>query len=211
MSEFDIRKLSPEIMDDFFDFFDNRAFSDGSPFGPCYCNAYNMSKERIHKDLFERAKEFGGGSEGWHRAIRTSAEQMILDGELKGYLAFDDGIAVGWCNANDRANYYRVGEFDLSEIPDDIGFDNCSRGEIKSIVCYIISPDHRGRGMATALLQKVIDDATEDGYLYVETYPMIGGGYAGMAYTGPVSMYEKRGFFVHEQHGEACVMRKRLR
>ena len=33
------------------------------------------------------------------------AEQQISDGALRGYLAYVDGISIGWCNVNDRANY----------------------------------------------------------------------------------------------------------
>lgn len=46
---------------------------------------------------------------------------MVQAGEIKGYLAFDNGIAIGWCNANDRLNYYRTGEFDLHTLPKDEG------------------------------------------------------------------------------------------
>ena len=44
-----IKALSPELENDYFDFFDNRAFSDGSPYYPCYCNAFNMSVGEIVK------------------------------------------------------------------------------------------------------------------------------------------------------------------
>ena len=43
MNEITIKALSPDLEKDYFDFFDNRAFSDGSPYYPCYCNAFNMS------------------------------------------------------------------------------------------------------------------------------------------------------------------------
>ena len=37
MKEIVIKKLSQELNKDYLDFFDNRAFSDGNPNGPCYC------------------------------------------------------------------------------------------------------------------------------------------------------------------------------
>ena len=46
-----IKALTPELINDYFDFFDNRAFSDDSPFYPCYCNAFNMSLEQIKTQL----------------------------------------------------------------------------------------------------------------------------------------------------------------
>ena len=57
-----IKALSPELEDDYFDFFDNRAFSDGSPYYPCYCNAFNMSVGEIVK-MRELAKQYGDGYE----------------------------------------------------------------------------------------------------------------------------------------------------
>ena len=209
--EYEIKRLSPEIADEFFDFFDNRAFSDGSPFYPCYCNAYNMSKDRINEEFHKRSQEYGGGAEGWKRAIRESAEKMINSGELKGYLAFDGGKAVGWCNSNDRLNYYRVGEFDLSDFPDDKACDYCAeKGEIRSVVCFEISPEYRGKGMASALLGRVCEDAAADGYSYVEGYPAKDGGYMGMAFTGPLKMYEKLGFDVYMQTESLIIVRKKL-
>lgn len=57
--EYVIKSLTPDLAEDYFDFFDNRAFSDGSPFYPCYCNAFNLSKERMKKELYQRAEEYG--------------------------------------------------------------------------------------------------------------------------------------------------------
>ncbi len=42
-----VRRLTQDLLEDYLDFFDHRAFSDGSPFYPCYCTAFNMSRERI--------------------------------------------------------------------------------------------------------------------------------------------------------------------
>ncbi len=39
------------------------------------------------------------------RVSREVAAQQIDSGILRGYLAFVDGIAIGWCNANDKANF----------------------------------------------------------------------------------------------------------
>ncbi len=46
MNEITIKALSPDLEKDYFDFFDNRAFLDGSPYYPCYCNAFNISTDR---------------------------------------------------------------------------------------------------------------------------------------------------------------------
>lgn len=209
---FEIRKMSPELADDYFDFFENRAFSDGSPFYPCYCTAYNMSKERLDEDFVRKSKEYGGGDEGWKRALRECAERMISADEVQGYLVYDGDTVVGWCNSNDRLNYYRVSEFDPSDAPADKACAYCSRkGEIKSAVCFEIAPGYRGKGIATLLLNKVCEDAKADGYSYVEGYPAKDGGYDGIAFTGPMKLYEKLGFEVYEQFDDYAIVRKDLR
>lgn len=40
-----IKRLTPDLSDDYFDFFENRAFTDNSPYR-CYCQMYQMTKEQ---------------------------------------------------------------------------------------------------------------------------------------------------------------------
>ena len=207
--EIETRALTPDLADAYIDFFDNRAFPDGSPYFPCYCNAFNMSTDEI-ENMRKQAKLYGGGTEGWQKALRESAAQMVRESRIRGYLAFDDGVAIGWCNANDRMNYNRVGEFDLDNVPEERAPSDCERkGQIRSIVCFEISPDYRGMGIATQLLNKVCDDARAEGYEYVEAYPT-DGEQNSLAFTGPVRMYEKAGFTEFRREGSTIVMRKQL-
>jgi ribosomal protein S18 acetylase RimI-like enzyme len=88
---------------------------------------------------------------------------------------------------------------------------NCSGpGEVKAIVCFEIAPEYRGKGIASMLLQRVCEDAKAEGFKYVEAYPVKDGGYMGMAFTGPIHMYEKAGFEVIEQKDQTFVVRKKL-
>ena len=206
-----IRRLAPDLLEDYLDFFDHRAFSDGSPFYPCYCSAFNMSRERIQDEFFRQAEINGGGNEGWRKALHDSAAHMVKNGEIQGYLAYDNNMAVGWCNANDRLNYYRTGEFDLDAVPPDEPRDDSQhKGEVKSVVCFEIAPDYRGKGIATMLLDRVCQDALEEGYAFAEAYPVKEEGLRGLAFTGPRRLYEKAGFMITAQTGSTLVMRKRL-
>ncbi len=208
--EIAIKALTPELAEAYFDFFDHRAFSDGSPYYPCYCNAFNMSAKEI-EEMREQAKRYGGGVEGWQKALRASAAQMVEEGRIRGYLAFDNGLAIGWCNANDRMHYYRVGAFDLDQVPEDRAPSDCQReGQVKSIVCFEISPEYRGKGIATQLLNQVCADAYAEGYEYVEAYPS-DQAQNSLAFTGPVRLYEKAGFTECSRVGSTIVMRKKLR
>lgn len=83
---------------------------------------------------------------------REIAEQQIASGALRGYLAYVGGEAIGWCNANDKANFPidSCGETHFhSDIPN---------REI-AVVCFEVAPNFRGQGVATALLNRVISDA----------------------------------------------------
>ena len=93
----EIKPLTPELADDYFDFFENRAFTDNSPYR-CYCQVYQMSKAQYQAMYDDAAKNPGPAS-------RAEAERQIAYGILRGYLAFVDGLSIGWCNANDRVNY----------------------------------------------------------------------------------------------------------
>ena len=111
-----------------------------------------MSREQIDKELFGKSEIYGGGAENWKRALRESAVKMVRAGVIKGYLAFVDGLAVGWCNANDRMNYFRVGEFDLDNVPSYEKPVGCQKkGQIKSVVCFEIAPGYRGNCIASCI------------------------------------------------------------
>ena len=208
-----IKKMSPLLAADYFDFFDNRAFSDNSPFYPCYCNAFQMTKEQI-ADVF---KEGGGNSEhteGVRLALRNSAMRMVEQNMIQGYLAYDGEVSIGWCNANDKRNYIRVGEFDLDDVSDHEDYIPLQQEEkaekIKSVVCFEIAPEYRGKGIATALLNRVCEDAKQEGYDKVEVYPVLRDAYEKLDFTGPVHLYEKAGFVRISQQGKMLVMQKDL-
>ena len=197
-----IQPLSPALIHDYFDFFDHRAFSDDSPFYPCYCNAFNLSAEEIRKDLLSQKAS-------WQQALRESAWRMVQAGDIQGYLAYDGDVPVGWCNANDRMNYARVGEFDLEHVPEDAPPRDCpGKGIVKSIVCFEIAPDYRGKGIASLLLKRVCADAKSAGYACVEGYPQVHPQNAALAFTGPVGLYEKAGFTEYYREESRITMRK---
>lgn len=48
MAQYMMERLTPDLLEDYFDFFEYRAFSDGSPFYPCYCNAFNKYADKYN-------------------------------------------------------------------------------------------------------------------------------------------------------------------
>ena len=206
-----IKPLTESNIADFFDFFDNRAFSDGSPYAPCYCNCFHLTPDEVRVDIGERAAAFGGGFEGMRLALRESAERLIKEGVLHGYLAYENGLAIGWCNANDQQNYIRTGSFNPGKRQEeDYYIVPGEKGKIKSLVCFEIAPEYRGKGIAKALLQRVCKDAKAEGFKLVEVYPQLGEAYSPLDFNGPVMMYQNTGFEEVKRHGKTIVMQKKL-
>lgn len=100
-----IKPLTEATAADFFDFFDNRAFSDGSPYAPCYCNCFQLTPDHVRMHIGERASALGGGFEGLRLALRESAENLIKEKTLQGYLAYENDLSIGWCNANSSLDF----------------------------------------------------------------------------------------------------------
>jgi GNAT superfamily N-acetyltransferase len=197
-----IKPLMPELMADYFDFFENRAFTDNPPWGGCYCQNYQMTKEQW-KVAFENVEWSDMG-----RAARCVAERQIEAGALRGYLAYVDGLSIGWCNANDWVNY-------PADLVNDKGLRLyvTTEKQERAVVCFEIAPEYRGKDIATALLNRVIADAKAEGCSAVVSFPVVQNERTEWDNRGPVHMYEKAGFtkvFVSEEDG-AAVMRKELK
>lgn len=196
-----IKPLTPELSADYFDFFENRAFTDGSPYR-CYCQVFQMSKEQ-QQAAYDNiiAMELSPGT-----ASREEAGRQIANGVLRGYLAYADGKSIGWCNANDRANY------PAEPHCDDAPFHAPAERREKAVVCFEVAPEYRGKGVATALLSRVISDAKAEGYLAVVGFPVERSERYEWDCRGPMRLYENAGFLKTPaaEQGENVTMRKNL-
>jgi GNAT superfamily N-acetyltransferase len=175
-----IKPLTPELSADYFDFCENRAVTDDSP-SRRSCQIYQMTKEQCQAAYDNAAGKDPG------RASREVAERQIADGVLRGYLAYADGKSIGWCNAADRANY-------PAEQRDGEPFHAPAEQREKAVVCFQIAPEYRGKGVATALLDRVIADAKVDEYLAVVSFPFVRSERFEWDSAGPVRLYEKARF-----------------
>ena len=112
----------------------------------CYCTYYFQPKPEEYKNIHSRKRNY--------------AVWLIENGIMQGYLAYEDNKVIGWCNSNSKKTFPRLNTAsDVDKEP------------IKSIVCFIVEKEYRNKGVATALLQQVINDAKEEGYKVVEAYP----------------------------------------
>ena len=185
---FEIKKLTIDLLDDWLAYFDNVAFADNDEWVGCYCMCYHWNETLASQQQWDCSKT--GAAYNRERAI-----EFIKQGHMQGYLAYRDGTVVGWCNANDKQAYHSV------------HMDFSSKDKVKSIVCFCISPNFRGKGIASKLLDRVCADAAEDGYEYIEAYPFVKDEYT---YHGTKSMYEKNGFIDCGNIKRCTVVRKCL-
>lgn len=190
-----IKPLCHERISDYLDFFDNRAFTDGNPNGPCYCTSPNQSEAEIKKMV----SEFG--NHGVKDTIRKYAVEMLNEGRIHGYLAYEKDLAVGWCNAADIDSY-------TGFIPSFARQLVC--GRTVSVVCFEIAPEYRGQGIALALIDRVCTDAKATGYVAVEGYAQMKEKREEFDYTGPVHLFEKAGFREVARQNNQIIMRKLL-
>ena len=194
-----IRELTPALKDDFVDVFENGSLSDQPEYGGAQiCDCYCVYPHMPDWDALEAEEKAGG------RSLRPCAERLIKGGTLHGYLAYVDGRAIGWCNANDKDAFTMFSRKNSPERWDDYA------GKIKSIVCFLIAPGMRRKGVASAFLERVLGDAAKEGYNCVEAYPAKEKSDVWDGHQGPMQLYERFKFVVHSELENQIIVRKYL-
>ena len=162
-----VQRLSEANIDAYLDLFDNRAFANTPQWSGCYCQFY-LAEPGASASTPEMAP-----------TNRQLALERLSSGGFSGYLAFDGEMAIGWVAAG-PANQYRL-------LPQE---DSCKA----RIPCFVIDPNYRGRGVATALLNSAIDDLRALGYAKVQAAPSVDSTSQEGNYHGPKAMFLKAGF-----------------
>jgi ribosomal protein S18 acetylase RimI-like enzyme len=183
-----IKPLSPDLIDDYLYFFDNIVFTENPDWSKCYCYSFH----------------FVGTNNQWNKDDnRSSVIELIKENKMTGYLAYSDGIPVGWCNANNRNNYQRLLKYyDLVDNPDE---------KVCSIVCFTINPDYRRKGIAQKVLEQICIDYSLLDYDYLEAYPGKGKLSCERNYKGPMDLYTKFDFKIVKDYNDYTVVRKGLK
>jgi RimJ/RimL family protein N-acetyltransferase len=190
--EITVKKLTPDLMDTYFNFFDHVAFTDNPRWASCYCYFYSNPWQEGEWDL-RTAQDNRRDSRAWMEA-----------GGLNGYLAFVDDKPVGWCHANDMKNLKALTDWASTEgHPPTTDRTAC-------IICYIVAPDYRGQGVATELLKAACTGLEQEGFDRVIAYPSKSGETVQDHYHGPLAMYHKQGFVQTGELGSMLVVQKEL-
>ena len=187
-----IHKLTPARAADYVRFFDETQHNhDGEK---CYCVTWRSDASY---------------SDGCHwypteEMRRAKAMEFVQNGGIEGYLAYDGDRVVGWCNANGNASFcveYLRSFWDIAPA------EPCVR--VKSIFCFTVAPAYQHKGVATALLHSVCQDAAAEGYDFVEAYAELHGTEP-LDFRGPLAMYERAGFVRCGVRENKVVLRKAL-
>lgn len=189
--EIEIRKLTPELADDYVRFFDKTPHDNEVDEEKCYCVGWCGSGPQ---DFSCKEKR------------RSYAREIVENGLQQGYLAYCENEAVGWCNTNTKSACLQspAWTYFMSDVPTD-----GKEAEVKSIFCFVIAPHMKRRGIATKLLERICADAAE-GLSFVEVYPNKQVEKDYLEFMGPARMYEKNGFTVTAEIKDRYVMRKSL-
>ncbi|HPJ02945.1 MAG TPA: GNAT family N-acetyltransferase [Candidatus Limiplasma sp.] len=187
---YDIRPLTTQRVDDFFTFFDHVAFADHPEWGcDCYC-CYYHAESKAEWDITTGAVN------------QVTARKMILSGRMRGLLAFDGDLPVGWCHYDLLKNLPGARLFygDLASADD----------ERALIACFTIAQKYRRRGIADQLLRTALSDLKAMGVKTVEAYPAVATGSDEHNYHGPLALYEKHGFVLIRKTGNNILVEKAL-
>jgi GNAT superfamily N-acetyltransferase len=185
-----IHPLTPERMRDYLAFFDGEAFRDNPNWAGCYCYFY-------HADHSTREWEARGGEEN-----RAAVCALIQAGRHRGYLAYLEGQPVAWCHAAPR----RL----IANVDRDPNVASEDADRVGSIVCFVVAPGMRGRGVGRALLRRACERFSIEGLSIAEAYPRPGADSQAANYHGPLEMYLREGFAVWRDLEDYVVVRKIL-
>lgn len=190
--------LRSEDADAFLRFFDHErgaAFADNPKWAKCYCHYYHVSKS-VRWPLVSAQRN------------REAMRARIEVGEMEGIVAYEGEAMIGWVNAQARHKLpHCFARFGIAPTP-----LPCAPFEAAAIVCFVIAPSRRRRGIARLLLRSALEAFTARGFKLVEAYPFKSGDsqLAADHYHGPLSLFLEAGFSVFAEHKNMTVVRKLL-
>ena len=194
----DVVRLTPARRDDFLRFFDHErgaAFADNPQWAKCYCHYYHVPKAIEWSTLDGPAN---------HRAMTARIDVA----EMEGFLAYAGGEVVGWLNAQPRHKLPHACAR-LGVAPPEL---NVPAHEAAAIVCFVVAPPWRRRGVATALLDGALASFAARGIRVVDAYPWKAGDSTTPTdhYHGPLSLFLAAGFVAVREENDLTIVRRHL-
>jgi GNAT superfamily N-acetyltransferase len=152
------------------------------------------------RSLFESHGELGCWCQYWRQSSsdyrrggpgsgQVNLKNQVLQGPPPGMVAYLDGEPVGWLGFWPRQRLERLVRSRTIPQLDDV--------TVWSIVCFMIRPGYRRKGVARALLNGAVEYARNAGVPALEAYPVDPEGKrvdVTFGYVGFTGMFEAAGF-----------------
>lgn len=198
MTQYEVRALTPERVDDYLGFFDHErgpAFSDNPEWAKCYCHFYEVATALDWASIPAESN-------------RVAMRARIEVGEMEGFLAYDGDEVVGWMNAQPRHKLPHCFERMRVAAP----AIKCAPSSAAVIVCFVIEPARRRTGIARTLLDHGLAQLAARGIELVDAFPFKSGASTSAAdhYHGSLPMFMQAGFEVIGENENLTVVRKLL-
>jgi GNAT superfamily N-acetyltransferase len=161
-----VRELTPDLWPALEDLFETNG-----PVGRCWCMYWRLGSRyrQRHPD-----------------ANKESLRKLVEDGPPPGLLAFDDSVAVGWCQLTPRdALPWLENAWRLKRVDD---------APVWSISCFYVRIGYRKKGVTTALIGAALKAAENAGVSALEAYPLYADLTPSTSHTGYASTFERAGF-----------------
>ena len=181
-----IRRLAPELKDDFPRYFEGAAFADNPKWKSCYCQFLYVDHTKVNWSTRTAAEN------------RIAACDRIACERMQGLLAYRNGQVVGWCNAAPRD---LLDSFADEPIPD--------AAQVGQITCFVVAREHRRAGVARALLEEACAMLREQGLKVAEANPSRDAKSDAQNHFGPLSLYLTSGFEVVKEREDGLVVVRR--
>jgi GNAT superfamily N-acetyltransferase len=155
----------------------------------CWCTYFRMPRQEWARTPVE--------------ARRERLHEVVAAGREPGLIAYADGEPVGWVSVAPREEFLAHLERTRVLRP--------APGEgVWSVLCFVVRPGFRRRGVAGALLRAAVEHARAHGAAVVEGHPIDDSARAVHpmeAYVGVASMFEAAGFAEVDRRGRRPVHR----
>jgi GNAT superfamily N-acetyltransferase len=166
-----IRPLTIDLWPDFEDLFGKKGACRG-----CWCMYWRI----------------GSSYRGRGSANKKAFKRIVEAGPPPGLLAFDDGLAVGWCQITPRNLLPWLDRAWRLKRADD--------APVWSISCFYIRKGYRRQGITSALIRGALAEAKRAGAVAVEAYPLDADKTPSASGTGYASTFERLGFIEVARH-----------
>lgn len=182
---FNIQSLDKNNPEELPNFFDSLDYSHAPHWSGCYCRFYHeedTTQEWTHRSSSQNRRE---------------TIEAIKNGEMTGFLAYDQDKPVAWLNVQEVEKFNRLKS---------VFNDYYDKGYILSI-CFVVHPDYRNQGLASLLLKHSISYFRSLEYKGMLALPPKEVYDIQKTYRGTLNMYIKQGYEFVEEKDDTCLVK----